>query len=58
MIMPPKKKHASTNVNIQSLFEMVEDDDESSELGTTDICIKDTYEVDAESPFEGLSLKN
>jgi hypothetical protein len=56
--MPPKKKHASTNVNIPSLFEMVEDDDESSELGTTDICIKDTYEVDAESPFEGLSLKN
>ena len=60
--MPSKKKHASTNVNIPSLFDMVEDDDDltgkSLELVTTDNCIKDTYDVDAESPYEGISLKN
>ena len=58
--MPPKKKHASSNVAKAPLFEMVEDDDESTgesrELVTTDICVKDTYDVEAESPYEGLSF--
>jgi hypothetical protein len=60
--MPQKKKQASSNVAKASLFDMVEDDDdltgESLELVTTDNCIKDTYDVDAESPYEGISLKN
>jgi hypothetical protein len=59
--MPQKKKQNTSNVKKAPLFEMVapSDDDstgESRELVTTDICVKDTYDVEAESPYEGLSF--